>query len=234
MHYVTRASHKTEASLFPSMNNAKLVKFAGLVGIIGSLFGFITIFESTLLCGAGCGNPIPAPFDGYNAWASDGSFSWRSNALSDLGISKVASIYNSSLIILGILTLIFYIGFMTVYAESRLLYLGGILLILASGSVSLLGVFTEAYATPHLILGFVNFGGGSIGLMLVGLAFIRMKLKPKGYLSLLVGIIGLLICLVPWSSWRVIGVGFAVPEAAVSLMTSAWVVWMSIGLLRNR
>ena len=79
------------------MRNANLIKFVGLAGIFGPLFGFSTILASTLLCSAGCGNPIPAPFDDYSAWASDGSFSWRSNALSDLGISKVAHIYNSAM-----------------------------------------------------------------------------------------------------------------------------------------
>jgi hypothetical membrane protein len=215
------------------MNNSKFIKFTGLVGIIGPIFGFFAIFISTLLCGAGCGNPVPAPFDDFNGWASDGSFSWRSNALSDMGISKVAYIYNSSIIILGILTLIFYVGFIWAYAKSKLFYIGGALLICASVSVSLLGVFTEAYATPHLILAMVNFGLGPLGVLLVGLAFIRMNFKTKGYLSLLIGIIDLLVFLIPWNVWRSVGLGFAVPQVVVSLVTSVWIVWMSVGLIRN-
>lgn len=215
------------------MNNSKFIKFAGSVGIISQIFGFFAIFASTFLCGAGCGKPIPAPFDEFNEWASDGSFSWKSNALSDMGISKIANIYNSSISILGILTLIFYIGFVKAYAKSKLFYLGGVLLISASVSVFLLGFLTEAFATPHLILGIIYFAVGPIGVLLVGLAFIRMDMKTKGYLSILIGIIGLLITLVPWNFWLSVGLGFAVPEFITSIVTSIWIVWMSLGLIRR-
>jgi len=214
------------------MNNSKFIKFAGWVFIISLIFYFSTIFLSTLLCGPSCGNPIPPPFDEINSWASDGSFSWRSNALSDLGISKVANIYNSSLIILGVLVLIFYIGFIKAYAKSALFYLGGILLILTSVFISLLGVFTEAYATAHTALTVVYFALGPIGMMLVGLAFMRMDMKTKGYLSILLGIINLLVILIPWYVW--LGLGLAVPEVVAVVVTGVWGVWMSVGLIRHK
>ena len=215
------------------MNNLKFIKFASLVGIISQIFGFLAIFTSTILCGAGCGTPIPAPFDEFNEWASDGSFSWKSNALSDMGISKIAYFYNSSLIILGILALIFYIGFVNAYAKSKLFYLGSVILICASVSVSLLGFLTEAYATPHLVLAMINFGVGPIGVLLVGIAFIRMNMKTKGYLSILIGIIDLLITFTPWNFWRSVGLGFAVPEFITSIVTGIWIVWMSLGLIHH-
>ena len=77
----------------------------------------------------------------------------------------------------------------------------------------------------------VNFGVGPIGLMLVGLAFMRMNMKNEGYLSILVGVIDLLICLVPWNFWRSVGLGFAVPQVIVSIVTGVWIVWMSVGLI---
>ena len=217
------------------MNNSKYKKLVGWVGIIAVTFGLSAIFASTLLCGVGCGNPIPAPFNEAHEWASDGSFSWKSNALSDMGISKIANIYNSSIIIFGILTLVFYIGFIWTYAKSKLFYLGGILLILSGISLSLLGVFTEAYATPHMILAMVIFVLGSIGLMLVGLAFRRMNMKTKGQLSILVGIVSLLVTAIsmpiPWYSW--LDLGAAVPEIVAISAPSVWMVWMSVGLIRQ-
>lgn len=216
------------------MDKSKFIKFAGLVGIIGSIFCFSAIFASTLLCGPGCGNPIPPPFDEINSWADDGSFSWKSNALSDLGVSEVANIYNSSLIVLGIVDLIFIIGFVKAYAKSALFYLGGILLIIASVSISLVGVFTEAYATPHMILAMAIFVLEPIGLMLVGLAFRRMNMKTKGHLSILIGIISLLVTaismLIPWYTW--LDLGAAVPEIVAFSAPSVWTVWMGISLIR--
>ena len=216
------------------MKKSQFIKFAGLVGIIGPIFGIFTMLTSTLLCGPGCGNPIPPPFDETNSWADDGSFSWKSNALSDLGISEVANIYNSSLIILGILCLIFTIGFVKAYAKSRLFYLGGILLTLASVSLFLVAIFTEAYAIPHIILAYLYFLLIPIGMMIVGLAFRRMKMKIKGHLSILVGIINLLVTLlsslIPWHTWLDLGV--AVPEIVALSVPSIWMVWMGINLVR--
>jgi hypothetical membrane protein len=214
------------------MNNSKHKKFVGWVGIIAVIFGLSAIFASTLLCGVGCGNPIPIPFNETNEWASDGSFSWKSNALSDIGISKIANIFNSSIIILGILTLIFYIGFIQTYAKSKLFYLGGILLILSGISFSLGGVFTEAYATLHTILVIINIGSGPIGLVLVGLAFILMNIRNKGFVSILVGIANLLVILIPWYNWLDLGV--AVPEIVMVTIASIWIVWMSVGLIRHK
>ena len=217
------------------MENSKFISFAGLVGIIGFVFGFFAIFASTLLCGPGCGNPIPPPFDETNSWTDDGSFCWKSNALSDLGVSRVDNIYNFSLIIFGILDLIFIIGFVRAYAKSVLFYLGGILLILASVSTSLVGVFTEAYATPHMILAVVVFVLEPIGLMLVGLAFRRMNMKIKGHLSILVGIVSLLVTatsmLIPWYTW--LDLGAAVPEIVALFAPSVWTVWIGISLIRS-
>jgi len=216
------------------MKKSQFTKFAGLVGIIGPIFGIFTMLTSTLLCGPGCGNPIPPPFDETNSWADDGSFSWKSNALSDLGVSEVANIYNSSLIVLGILDLIFIIGFVRAHAKSALFYLGGILLIIVSVSTSFVGVFTEAYATPHMILAMVVFVLGPIGLMLVGLAFRQMNMKTKGHLSILVGIISLLVTtismLIPWYTW--LDLGAAVPEIIAFSAPSVWTVWMGISLIR--
>ena len=231
--HVTKLEHKSY-NIIPTnstfMNNLKLIRSAGWVGIIAQIFSFFAIFASIRLCGAGCGNPIPPPFNEQNEWASDGSFSWRSNALSDIGISKVALIFNSSLFLLGILTLVFFIGFLKAYAKSALFYLGGILLMLASVLVSLLGVFTEAYATAHIIFAFATFALGAIGVLVIGIAFIRMKMKTKGYFSILAGIISLLVMLIPWHHW--IGLGVAVPQIVVSVVSGVWIVYMSVSLPR--
>lgn len=111
-------------------------------------------------------------------------------------------------------------------------YLGGILLILSGISFSLGGVFIEAYATLHTILVIINIGSEPIGLVLVGLAFILISIRNKGFVSILVGIANLLVILIPWYNWLDLGV--AVSEIVVVTITSIWIVWMSVGLIRHK
>jgi len=211
------------------MNKWDFVKFAGFVGIIAQIFGLSAIFTSTFLCGAGCGNPIPPPFDEINEWANDGSFSWWSNALSDMGISEVALLFNFTLIIFGLLDFIFYVGFLKAYSQSVSFYLGGILLLLGSVSVSLCGVFTEAYPLLHIVFALAYFVLVPIGLMLIGFAFIRMKMKKQGCLSIFVGVVALLVMFIQ----MIMGSGgIAISEIIAIAVKSIWALWMSLDLIR--
>jgi hypothetical membrane protein len=195
------------------MNSSKIIKFFGLIGIVAPIFGLSAVFASTLLCGGG--------------------FSWSSNALSDLGVSQVANIFNYSLIVVGILNFIFSIGFVKAYARSALFYLGGIILILGGGSLSLVGVFTEAYGVLHLYVSLGYFVLFPIAMMLIGLAFIRMNMQTKGYPSILAGIIALLVILggltLQWHTW--LGLGFAVPEYVEAIVIAVWTVRMGVSLM---
>jgi len=217
------------------MKESTSIAFVGLVGIVTPIFGLSAMFASTLLCGVGCGEgtPISPPFSAWNEWESDESFSWSSNALSDLGVSQVANVYNCSLILVGILNLIFAIGFVRVYAKSALFYLGGILLILGGGSLSLVGVFTQAYGFLHLYVSLGYFVLFPMAMILVGLAFIRMNMQTKGYLSILAGIIALLVILSALTlQWHtLLGLGFAVPEIVEAVVIAVWIVWMGVSLV---
>src|SRR3989338_4039872 len=121
------------------MDGKKFIKSAGLMGIFSSILGISAVLAATFLCGGGCGDDTRI----WIEWGRDGSFSWSSNALSDLGVSKVADIFNYPLVLAGILNFFFAIGFVKAYAKNVLFYLGGIILILGGGSLSLVGVFTE-------------------------------------------------------------------------------------------
>ena len=70
---------------------------AGAIGVIGAVTGLVGVVVATSLCGPGCGAPSPQV-----SWAPDESFSWEVNALSDLGVSRVAPWFTSSLVIAGI------------------------------------------------------------------------------------------------------------------------------------
>ena len=162
-----------------------------------------------------------------------GRFSWSSNALSDLGVSQVADIFNYSLILTGILVFIFAIGFVKAYAKGALFYLGGILLILGCGSLSLIGVFTEDYGVLHLVVSVGYFILVPIGMILVGIAFRKMNIKARGHASILAGVVALIVILggmiFEWHLW--LGLGFAVPEFVEAVVIAAWIVWMGVNLL---
>lgn len=208
------------------------IKFTGLIGIIAPIFGLSVVLVATLLCGPGCGGP-----EELFEWGVGGSFSWSSNALSDLGVSEVASLFNYSLIITGILTSIFAIGFLKAYAKSALFHLGGVILIFGGGSLSLVGIFTKAHGAIHSYVSLGFFILFPIAMILVGIAFIRMNMQAKGYPSILAGIIALLVIL---GGLRELGMqwhlcfslGFAVPEYLEALILGVWIVWMGMNLMR--
>jgi hypothetical membrane protein len=206
------------------------IKISGLAGIIAPLLILIAILTATFLCGPECGNPIPPPFNMINSWKDDGSFSWRSNALSDLAISKVSPIFNSSIFIGGILLFIFAVGFVMTYAKNTLFYLGGILLMISSVSQFLVAIFTEAYPLHHIFLAYIVFILTPTGLILIGLSFRSINMKSKGNLSIVTGVLTLLAILFPWNIW--LGIGFAVSEMIIFTLIWIWMIWMGVGLIR--
>ena len=112
------------------MNTSNMSRLSGLIGAAARLYGLLAVLAATFLAGA--------------------EFSWSSNALSDLGISSVANIFNYSLILVGILNAVFAIGLMQAYGKNALFKIGSIILVLGGLSLSLVGVLTEDYGVLHM------------------------------------------------------------------------------------
>lgn len=205
-------------------------KLAGLMGIIGSLLGISGVLLSAFLCGVGCAEGIG---DQYNSsWGPNGSFSWKTNALSDLGISNVANIFNYPLIFAGILNFIFGVGFVKVYARTILSYLGGFIMLLGVTSLSLIGIFTEAYGVLHTYVSMGFFIFVPVSIIIIGITFVRNTLITKGYYSIIAGSVALITISSYFTGWHsMLGLGFAVPELIEALILSGWVVWMGFQLL---
>jgi hypothetical membrane protein len=70
-------------------NSRMSIRIAGISGILASTLPLIMIFTSTVL---------------------ENSFSWNKNALSDIGVSQTAWLFNSALVIGGLLNLLFVVG----------------------------------------------------------------------------------------------------------------------------
>ena len=185
---------------------------------------------ATILCGVGCGDDVGSQFSA--SWGPDGSFSWETNALSDLGVSKVANFFNYPLIFAGILNFIFGVGFMKAYARTKISYFPVILLIIGGVSLSMVGIFTEAYGILHTIVSAGFFILMPISMILIGVTFLTSHRNTKGYLSILTGAIALTTI----SSYitgldKALGVGFSVPEFITSIIFSSWIIWMGLSLL---
>ncbi len=193
-----------------SNRTLKLIHLSGISGIIGSTLPLIMIFASTVL---------------------EKSFSWNKNALSDIGVSQLGWLFNSALIVGGLLNLLFAIGLRSYLSKTKWLKIGVSLLIVSSISLSLVGVFTENYNIIHALVALGYLLLTPLGLICIGRG---EKSKQFGKVSLSLGIIALLAIFgLPIITFVAnFQIGFAVPEFLESLVLSIWTFWVSLKLIR--
>ena len=206
------------------------LKFAGFLGIIGSILGLVAVFLATVLCGVECSDTLEGQFAA--SWRADGSFSWEINALSDLGVSEVADIFNYSLILVGILNFVFAVGFMKAYAGTRASFFSVLLLIIGGVCLSFIGVFTEAYGVLHFVVSSGFFIFFPISIILIGVTFVSSSNNGMRYFSVLVGALALITISSYFTGiFRTLGYGFSVPEYISAAIISTWVIYMGINLI---
>jgi hypothetical membrane protein len=190
----------------------QLNRVAGAIGIVASTLPLAMILASTFL---------------------EKSFSWNKNALSHIGVSQLAWLFNSALVIGGFLNLLFAVGLRRYLNKTRRVKDGASLLIVSSISLTLVGVFTENYALVHALVALGYLLLAPLGVVLIGLG---EKRRTIGKLSLVLGVIALLSLLIlPGIVFGLnLQVGFAIPELLESLVLSAWTICYSLELLRVR
>ena len=159
------------------------------------------------------------------------SFSWNKNALSDIGVSPQAWLFNSALVVGGLLNLLFVFGLRNYLGKTRFLKIGILLLIVGNISLSLVGVFTENYDIIHGLVALGYLLLNPLGLICIGLG---EKSHELGKVSLVFGITALLFIfglpmIVVVANLEI---GFAVPEFVESLVLSIWTFWVSLKLIR--
>ncbi len=195
-----------------SVQTPKLIRLAGISGIIGSILPLVMILASTVL---------------------EKSFSWNKNALSDIGVSQLSWLFNSALVAGGLLNLLFALGLRNYLGKTRWLKIGVSLIIVSSISLALVGVFTENYSIIHALVAL-----GYLLLTPIGLIFIGWGEKNHqiGKVSFVLGITALLAILgLPIITFVAkLQVGFAVPEFLESLVLSIWTFWVSLKLIRHK
>lgn len=160
----------------------------------------------------------------YSPW-----FSWTENALSDLGVDGTAAIlFNSSLIVGGLLTFIFAIGLRKILKDRKLGHIGTLILILASANLCAIGIFPETAGAIHLYVSVAFFTLLPISLFLIGAAMMQEPSERKlGLFTVLAGVVAVTVWTVPW------GGGVAIPEILASLPASVWSMIFGIRLYKQ-
>lgn len=158
-------------------------------------------------------------------------FNWTDNALSDLGVSSMAPIFNSGLIVCGILASLFIFGSAKMERKNRLGLIGLIVLLLSSISLVGIGVFSEASGMIHFYFSAAFFVLFIISSIILGIHFaLNVSNRKLGIFTFLVGIISF----IGWVGWAIIRPkGVAIPETISAFMAFFLLIVLSIRMYRG-
>jgi len=155
-------------------------------------------------------------------------FSWTKNALSDLGVQGVvATLFNSSLILGGLLALVFAVGLRENLKNQLLGQIGSLLFILDAAALSAIGVFPETVGALHFYVSVTFFVLLPLSLLFIGGAMIdKGRNRSLGLLSILAGVVAVAV-------WALPRRGVAIPEALSGLSASTWSMILGFKLFRQ-
>lgn len=185
--------------------------FAGTCGILGSTVPLIMILYSTFLA----------------IW-----FRWDSNALSDLGVGEQALLFNSAVLLGGLLNFLFATGLLRYLAKERILRIGVYSIMIGSISLALVGVFTINYLAVHAIVALGYFLLVPTGFLLIGSGATGNTIQKVSFACGATALLAILLLPVTFFALP-FRVGFAVPELIESLTNSVWTIFMSTNLLEK-
>jgi len=176
---------------------------------------------------------ILAPFVAFTcillAIAYSPEFSWAENALSDLGVQQgvTAVLFNSGLIISGLLTLVFSLGLL-LYPRGKILgKIGASILVLDALALTAIGVFPENVKPAHLYASVTFFVLFPISLLFIGVAFLQISQKSFGLFTFSAATVAALVWAIPH------GGGIAIPETIAALSVSTWSIVLGFRLLKR-
>jgi len=183
------------------------LKVAGLCGVIGPVVSLSFIALAIA----------------YSPW-----FNWFTNALSDLGVGEAALIFNSGLIVGGVLVTVFAVGMMVILRRQVLGFLGASALILSSISLQAIGVFPESAGRIHFYVSISFFALLAISLLIIGVALLReSSQRYLGLYSILTVVVAII------AAWVIPHEGVAIPEIIGVLAASVWNIVFGIKLFKT-
>jgi len=191
--------------------NLKLLRIGGLCGILGSALPLMMVLAATVL----------------SPW-----FSWDANALSELGVGEESMLFNSAVLLGGVLNFLFTIGLIHYFNREKQAKIGAASVMLSSVFLALVGIFTINYHIMHGVAALGYFVLAPVGFIIIGHATKDSTVKK---LSIACGITALIsILILPMIIFVTpFNIGFAVPELIEALIISVWVIFMSTKLLRR-
>ena len=195
-----------------SNKNATRLRISGICGFLAPVFAFALIFSAIL---------------------SYLQFSWVDNALSDLGVvaGVTAVLFNSGLIVGGILCFIFATGLFVFLKEHAVGRIGAFVFVLASLAFVAIGLFPENVKPTHYFVSVMFFVLLPISMLIIAGAFWLMRQVRMAVFTLLVAV----AAAAPWVLYFSIHYvsGVAIPEVVSAFVSSVWVVAMSGKMLRQ-
>ena len=186
------------------LNNGKV---AGLLLFFGSVQFLLAILIGAML------------YPGYSI---------ANNYISDLGVGSTALLFNSSVILFGIIGIVTAYFVYRAYAPTTLLAarLFAILLILFGIGAMGAGLFPETFVIIHYIFSLLAFGSGGITVI------ISFKLldPPLSYISIILGVMTL-VALVLFTFYIHLGLGMGGIERLIVYPALIWAISFSTYLM---
>jgi hypothetical membrane protein len=173
-----------------------------IFGLIAPLIGFISVGISIAI----------------SPW-----FSWKRNALSDLGHpirSNAAPIFNFGLLLTGILLIIYIV----IVLKDHLKWTSHSLL-LSAFLLQTVAMFDEIYGILHFIVSILFF-------ISLGISSFFYALEKKSYLaiaSLIIGIFSWIFYLI-----KIFDMGIAVPEIISSFAVASWIMTSAFQIYKKK
>lgn len=167
------------------------------------------------------------------AIASNPSFSWTGNALSDLGVvpGLTSVLFTIGLCGGGILSLAFAVlGLYSYAGEKTLGKVGAAFFAAATFSLILIGVFNEHFRPTHYIVSVMFFFFAPLAFFILTAAFYRDHKRKLAAFTIVTG----LVAAIPWILQLTIHYvpEVAIPETVSGLTVAVWVIVLSKLMLK--
>jgi len=177
-------------------------------------------FKISAVCGIL--TPIIAFTFIFLAIASFPEFSWTNNALSDLGVQEgiAAVLFNSGLIISGILAFVFAVGLVKFLSEQLLGRIGALVFAIDTLMLVAIGVFSENFGRIHYYVSVMFFALFPISILIIFATLLHRGKVKTGLFTLLVAAIAAVAWIIQFTIK--FGSNVAIPETISALSASAW------------
>lgn len=152
-------------------------------------------------------------------------FNWHANALSDLGVGSTAGVFNTGLILGGLVNVVFAAGLWLWSPADRVTRVGAGILVLDAIALALIGIFPESVGRLHWLISWIYFLLAALGYVIYGAAALRNRNPVVGLTSIAAGALGLMAANIPPHQ------GMAVPELIGALIISCWTFAMGTRLV---